>query len=115
MRHDDLVYAGQMLDLARKAIAKVEGLDRNDYDRDENLRLALTHLLQTIGEAARHVSAAYSNAHPDVPWSKIVGMRHRIVHDYFAVDYQRLWDTVHNDLPLLIAQLERILEDADKI
>ena len=105
MQHDDLVYAGQMLDLARKAIAKVEGLDRNDYDRDENLRLALTHILQTVGEAARHVSAAFSNAHPDVPWTKIVGMRHRIVHDYLDVDEDLVWVVVTRDLPPLVRAL----------
>jgi uncharacterized protein with HEPN domain len=48
-----------------------------------------------------------------MPWSEVTGMRHRIVHDYFAVDSRRLWDTVHHDLPELIAQLQRILEIAD--
>lgn len=49
----DLVYVGHMLDMARKAVVKVEGLPRDTYDTDENLRLALIHLVQVIGEAAR--------------------------------------------------------------
>ena len=59
------------------------------------------------------MSRLFCDAHPEIAWSAVTGMRHRIVQDRFAVDYQRLCDTVCNDLPPLIAQLERILEDAD--
>ncbi len=52
----DLVYVGHMLDTARKAVTKTRGISRETYDGDENLRLALIHLIQTIGEAARQVS-----------------------------------------------------------
>ncbi len=52
----DLVYVGHMLDMARKAVGKIQGLSREAYDADENLRLALIHLIQVIGEAARQVS-----------------------------------------------------------
>jgi uncharacterized protein with HEPN domain len=52
MPKDDLVYVGHMLDTARKALGKIRGKDRSEYDRDENLRLAVTHLIQIIGEAA---------------------------------------------------------------
>ncbi len=59
MRKDELVYVGHMCDLTKRAVAKVEGKTRPDFDADENLRLALAHLLQTIGEAARRVSPAF--------------------------------------------------------
>ena len=60
----------------------VEGKTRAEYDQDEALQLALTHLLQTIGEAARRISADFRSAHAGIPWPAIVGMRHRVVHDY---------------------------------
>ena len=63
----DLVYVGHMLDMAGKAIDKTSGVSRERYDADENLRLALTHLVQVIGEAARHVSREFSVAHPEIP------------------------------------------------
>jgi len=44
-------------------------------------------------------------AHPEIPWSEVIGMRHRLVHGYFEVDLQKVWDTVHRDLPLLIAKI----------
>jgi uncharacterized protein with HEPN domain len=73
MQKDDRVYVVQMLDMARKARELVAGKDRAAYDADETLRLALTHLGQVIGEAARHVSAKYCAAHPEVSWSVIIG------------------------------------------
>ena len=74
----DLVYVGHMLDMARKAVDKTKGLPREVYDADENLRLALTHLVQVIGEAARHVSREFTLAHPEVVWADIIGMRHKV-------------------------------------
>jgi uncharacterized protein with HEPN domain len=81
----DLVYVGHMLDMARKAVAKTAGVSRDAYDQDENLRLALTHLIQVIGEAARHVSREYTDVHPEISWTEIIGMRHKVVHDYLGV------------------------------
>ena len=109
MPKDDLVYVGHMLDTARLAVAKVEGITRAEFDADENLRLALTHLVQTIGEATRQVSPGFREAHPEIPWAKIVGMRHRVVHDYLHVDYDIVWGVVTRDLSPLIAALARIV------
>ena len=89
MQRDDLVYVGHMLDMSPKATEKVQGLGRPDYDEDENLRLALAHLVQMIGEAARRVSTAVRTAHPEIPWADIVGMRSKIVHDYMNVEVKR--------------------------
>ena len=63
----DLVYVGHMLDMAKKAISKTQGLARGAYDADENLRFALIHLIQIIGEAGRRVSREFSDQHPEVP------------------------------------------------
>jgi uncharacterized protein with HEPN domain len=110
MQKDDFVYTGHMLDTARKATSKILGKTRAEYDQDENLRLALAHLIQTLGEAARRVSPAFQLAHPEVPWKQIVGMRHRVVHDYLHVDYDIVWAVVTTDLPPLIAQLESFVQ-----
>lgn len=109
MQKDDLVYVGHMLDMARKAIGKIQGQSRAAYDADEDLRLALTHIVQTLGEAARRVSLPFQQAHPEIPWRKIVGMRHKVVHDYLEVDYDLVWDVVSVELPALVTQLERLV------
>lgn len=94
MQKDDLVFVGHMLDTARKA-----------------LDLALTHLLQVIGEAARRVSAGFMEQHPEIPWRAIVGMRHRVVHDYLHVDEDVVWDVVTGDLEPLVAGLSKLLAE----
>ena len=102
MRKDDLVFAGHMPDTAEKSVAKLSGKSRADFDGDENLRLALAHLLQIAGEAAGRVSPQFRANHSSVPWRAIIGMRHKVVHDYLNVDYDIVWDTVANELPDLI-------------
>jgi len=111
MKKDDLVYVGHMLEMSRDAVARLGGRDRSVFNLDDNLRLALSHLIQTIGEAARRVSDEYRATHPQVPWRAIVGMRHKIVHDYIHVDYETVWETVTNDLPTLVKQLEIIVPE----
>ena len=105
----DLVYVGHMLDMARKAVSKTPGPSREAYDGDENLRLALIHLIQVIGEAARQVSQKFSSAHPEIPWAEIIGMRHKVVHDYLGVDEDIVWQVVTEDLPRLVATLEPLV------
>lgn len=99
MQKYDLVYVGHMLEMSEKALALVGDKDRAAYDEDEVLRLALTHLVQTVGEAARHVSREFCDGHPQIPWRAVVGMRHRVVHDYMNVDEDILWDTVLTNSP----------------
>ena len=108
MPRDDAVYVGHMLETTRKAVEKIERKSRADFDADENLRLALAHLIQIIGEAASRVSTTFCEAHAEVPWSEVIGMRHKIVHDYLGVDYDIVWAVVTADLPLLVLTLERI-------
>jgi uncharacterized protein with HEPN domain len=99
-----------MLDCARRATRLVTGKTRGDFDGDEVLSLALTHLLQMIGEAARRVGPDFRSQHSNVPWAEIVGMRHRVVHDYLNIDQDIVWDVVKSDLPLLIVELARIVD-----
>jgi uncharacterized protein with HEPN domain len=67
--------------------------------------------VEIVGEAANRVSEATQRAHPDIPWSNIIGMRNRLVHGYDVIDYDLLWDTVTSDLPPLIAALQKIVKE----
>jgi uncharacterized protein with HEPN domain len=115
MIKDDTVYIGHMLDLSRKVAAKVQAKTRAEFDADENLRLALAHLVQTVGEAARRVSESTQTAAPQVPWRQIMGMRHRIVHDYMNVDEDILCTVVTIHVPALEALLTTLVPSESPI
>lgn len=108
MPKDDGILFGHMLDTVRQALSLVKGKSRSDYDQDLALRLALARLIQTIGEAARRVSPEGQAAHPKIEWRDVIGMRHKIGHDYMTVDSDIVWLVVTKDLPALLARVERI-------
>jgi uncharacterized protein with HEPN domain len=109
MPKSDLLYLGHMLDTCQTILTKLQGKDRTDFDEDDNLRLAVAHLLQMVGESARRLSVDTQLNHPEIPWELIVGMRHKIVHDYMDVDFDIVWESATRDVPILKAQLEKIV------
>ncbi len=86
------------------------GKSRQSLDDDRMLVLALVKSIEIIGEAASKLSVSTREEIPTLPWAEIIGMRNRLIHAYFDVDLDRLWDTVNYDLPPLIALLESHLQ-----
>ncbi|MDW8317052.1 MAG: DUF86 domain-containing protein [Anaerolineae bacterium] len=109
MRKDDTVRLRHMLDAAEEAIGFAQGGERKDLDRDRKLTLALIKDIEIIGEAAYQVSDETRSQLPDIPWQDIIGMRHRLVHAYFDINLDVLWQTVQQDLPPLVEVLRRAL------
>jgi uncharacterized protein with HEPN domain len=107
MRPDDEVRLRHLIEAAETATRFVADRSRADLDSDEMLRLALTKLVEIVGEAAKQVSPETRSALPDVPWSPAARMRDRLVHHYFDIDLDALWVTVTDDLPALLAALPR--------
>ena len=101
----DIVYFGTLLDAARAARDHAQTTTKEEFDANKTLQLALTYLLQNVGEAASKVPPHLREAHPEIGWSAIVGMRHRIVHDYQNIDVQRVWSVIQTEIPRLITQL----------
>jgi uncharacterized protein with HEPN domain len=99
-----------MLQQARKVAARAATASRSELDTDEDLAAALVWRLSVIGEAAARVPQALRDQYPQIPWTQIVGMRHRLIHGYDAIDLDVVWQTVETDLPPLIAALESILQ-----
>jgi uncharacterized protein with HEPN domain len=98
-----------MLDAAREATSFAAGRSRGDLERDRMLVLAIVKDVEIIGEAASRTTPAMQAAHPEIPWAQIIAMRNRLIHAYFDVDLQVVWDTVRDDLPQLVALLEPIV------
>lgn len=101
-----------MLDIllaAKDALAFVRGLDRESFDASTLHQNAVVRVLEIIGEAAKHVSQETQDAHPEIPWRETSGMRNKLIHEYFDVDLDEVWDTVKNDIPTLIALIEPLV------
>ena len=98
-----------MLEYAREAIALMCNKQRADLDTDRALGLATLRCLEIIGEAANRLPESVRQQYPQIPWLQIIGTRNRLVHGYDLVDYDIIWSTVTEDLPPLIAELEKIL------
>lgn len=109
-QRDDQVYLKDMLDHAREAVRMAAGKTQADLAQNRMLELALTRLVEIIGEAATRVGSEIKSNHPQVQWREIIGMRNRLTHGYDTVDLKVLWDTIAEDLPPLIADLEKIVE-----
>ena len=110
MPRPDDAWLRDMIDAAREARDMTAGLSREDLDRDRKLALALRTLFAVIGEAAKHVPDAV-RARAPLPWGDIAGARDVLVHRYFAVNLDILWETVQNDLPPLIAALDPLVAE----
>jgi len=100
-----------MLDAAREAIGFVQCKRREDLDRDRLLVLGLVKAVEIIGEAAYQTSEEMRRQVPEIPWEDIIGMRHRLVHAYFDINLDILWNTIQEDLPPLVSTLtlEKVL------
>ncbi len=110
-RRDDRISIRHMLDHALEARAMARGRTRADLENDRMFQLALTRLIEIIGEAAARVSKPTRDRYPGIPWAEIIGMRHRLIHGYDVVDIGLLWETVETDLPPLIAALQQIVKE----
>ena len=105
----DRVRLQHMPDAAKRIAAFTSGGRRADLDSDDKLALAIVRLLEICGEAAKAVSHAIKARHPQVPWAAIGRTRDRLIHGYFNVDLDIVWQIVSTDIPPLISQLDGIL------
>ena len=106
----DRVRLLHMLEAARQAIGFAVGRGRPGLDADLMYRRAVVHCIQEIGEAAFRVTEPTRDLATELPWKQIIGMRHRLVHDYFDINLDLVWEVVVKDLPPLVAALERLLQ-----
>jgi uncharacterized protein with HEPN domain len=94
--------------------AIVKGGSDETFLQDETLSAAVLHYLAVIGEAVNRLSTETKQRRSDVPWHHIVAVRHRIVHAYFDLDWQILWNTAVDDIPQLRAKVADILEEDER-
>jgi len=101
-----------LLDDIRQSMDKIEqyttGTLFDTFSKDQKSVDAVVRNLEIIGEAANRLPANFKEEHPEIDWHKIVGLRHRIVHEYFGIDIQIVWQILRKDLPALRKTLSKI-------
>jgi uncharacterized protein with HEPN domain len=97
-----------------KGIAFINGMSYEDFSKDEKTQYALIRVIEVIGEASKKIPAEIKDQSQDIPWREISGMRDLLIHDYFEVNIQVVWETGKNDLPELKEKIQRLIQDYSK-
>lgn len=108
-REGDRLHLLRMRDAAQLAQRVAINRKRSDLEFDLLLQLGLAKAVELIGESAARVSEDFQLQHTHIPWRRIIGMRHVLVHNYWRVELDVVWDTVISDIPPLIEQLQQLL------
>jgi uncharacterized protein with HEPN domain len=109
MRKDDIIRLQHMIDAAKEAFSFANNKTRQDLKTDRKLTLSLVKSIEIIGEAASRISKECQDSLPQIPWSDIITMRNRMIHAYFDINLDVVWNTVTQDIPPLVDELEKII------
>ena len=110
MHSSDRIRVRHIIDEANEVSKYTDAISFEEFVDDGKTIRAVLRSIEVIGEAASRISTEFREEHPDIPWQKIIGMRNRLIHVYFDVDYNVVWQTIKENLPPLIEKLQLILE-----
>lgn len=112
MPRDYKVYLEDILEAAARINSYMKGLSKSQFKADDKTLDAVVRNLEVIGEAVKKVPKTVRRKAPEVDWKKIAGLRDILIHEYFGVDPEIIWDVVQNKLPALEIQVKAILADS---
>ena len=108
---DEAVFVRHMLDAIARVQRHVEGVDQAAFESSEITQDAVIRQLEILGEAAGRVSRETCARFDDIPWLKITGLRHRLIHDYLGVDLGLIWAVVTVEIPKVTGPLQAMLDE----
>ncbi len=118
MKRDYRLYIDDILEAVNKIEKYTKGMAMEDFLRDDKSIDAVTRNFQTIGETVKHIPPDIREKYPHVPWKTMAGMRDKLIHEYFGVRYDIIWDTIRKRLPEVRPLIEEVLrkmnEEMDK-
>jgi uncharacterized protein with HEPN domain len=107
----DIERLKQIEDVIFEVETKLQKISYDDYVNDRFIKFGFERMVEIVGEACRHISKEFQGRYPEIRWTEIIGMRHKLSHDYFRIDYRALWETVTEDIPILKKQIARLLDE----
>ena len=110
MQEADLIKIKHMFDAASEILEYTKGKTRNDFESERILNLSVVHLLEILGEAAAGISSEVQVQHEKIPWKAIIAMRNRLIHRYFDINLDIVWETIKQDIPPLVPTLKEIID-----
>jgi uncharacterized protein with HEPN domain len=108
MIKEDSLYIEHILNCIEKVLAFTKGMNRGDFISNIPIQDAVIRNIEVIGEATKKLSKSTTEKHPDIPWTDMAGMRDKLIHDYFDVDIEVVWNTIEKDIPLLKEMISKI-------
>jgi len=108
---DDKVFVRHILDEVDFIIEKSKDLEFEELTKNEVLKRAFARSLEIIGEATKNISEEFKEKHPDIGWKELAGLRDKLIHHYFGLNWIRVWDVIKNFIPKLKNQIEVISKE----
>jgi uncharacterized protein with HEPN domain len=103
-------YLNDIYESINKGIAFIEGMSFEDFSKDEKTQFAMIRVIEIIGEASKKIPTDIKNQSKEIPWREIGGMRDLLIHDYFGVNIQVVWETAKKDLPELKDKIQKLIQ-----
>lgn len=110
MKRDYILFLKDIISAIDSIEKFVEGMSFDDLLSDDKTSSAVIRKFEVIGEATKHIPDRLRDIHHDVPWKRMAGMRDRLIHGYFGIDFKLLWDTIKIEIPQLKTKLQEILK-----
>lgn len=113
MSHSPIEYLRHMLDEIDYIESVVHNTDEEHFLRDQTLKRSFVRSIEIIGEAAKKMPTDFKSSHSQIDWKRIAGMRDKLIHDYFGVDYHLVWDVATAKLPELKEEISRLIKEGE--
>lgn len=105
----DKEYLNDIKDSIERVASYIEGMTYDVFMKDNKTQDAVVRNLEVVGEATKYLSDRLRKKHPQIPWRDLAGVRDKLIHGYFRIDYDIVWNIITNELPLLLPRIEELL------